>query len=115
LEIAGAPIGDHIQGRSWVPLLMGDESQARESVFIEFYTYENPFPWLVDMDYKAIRTDRYKLIHWMQHPDEGELYDLVEDPYEMRNLIAEPGMAGVVSDLRAEMAEAVLDAVGVRR
>lgn len=115
LAIAGAPIGDHIQGRSWVPLLMGDDSQARESVFIEFYTYENPFPWLVDMDYKAIRTDRYKLIHWMQHPDEGELYDLVEDPYEMKNLIAEPGMADVVSDLRAEMAEAVLHAVGLRR
>ena len=115
LEIAGAPIGNHIQGRSWVPLLMGDESQARESVFIEFYTYENPFPWLVDMDYKAVRTDRYKLIHWMQHPDEEELYDLVEDPYEMRNLIAEPEMADVVSDLRAEMAEAVLHAVGLRR
>ena len=115
LEVAGAPIGNHIQGRSWLPLLQGNTAGRRESVFIEFYTYENPFPWLVDMDYKAIRTDRYKLIHWIQHPDEGELYDLVEDPYEMRNLIAEPRMAGVVSDLRAEMAEAVLHAMGLRR
>ena len=115
LDIAGAPIGDHIQGRSFTTLLEGNSTDWRESLLIEFYTYENPFPWLVDMDYKAIRTDRFKYVHWMQYPDEGELYDLVEDPYEMRNLIDEPGMANVVSDLRAEMATAVLDMLGIVR
>ena len=51
LEVAGAPIGDHIQGKSWVSLLEDPSADWRESVLIEFYTYENPFPWLVDMDY----------------------------------------------------------------
>lgn len=69
----------------------------------------------MDMDYRAIRTDRYKYIHWMQHPDENELYDLVEDPFEMRNVIEDPAMAGVLGELRAQMAEAVVDAVGLRR
>ena len=115
LDIAGAPIGDHIQGRSFTTLLEGNSTDWRESLLIEFYTYENPFPWLVDMDYKAIRTDRFKYVHWMQYPDEGELYDLVEDPYEMRNLIDDPGMADVVSDLRTEMAAAVLDMLGIVR
>ena len=115
LEIAGAPIGDHIQGRSLVPLLQGDAADWRQSVLIEFYTYENPFPWLLDMDYRAIRTSRYKYIHWMQHPDENELYDLDEDPYETENLIDDPRLAGVVRDLRAEMAAAVLDAMGLAR
>jgi arylsulfatase A-like enzyme len=115
LEIAGVPIGDHIQGESLVPLLQGSATDWRESVLIEFYTYENPFPWLLDMDYRAIRTSRYKYIHWMQHPDENELYDLVEDPYETRNLIDDPRLAGVLRDLRTEMAAAVLDAMQLAR
>ena len=115
LEIAGAPIGDHIQGRSLVPLLLRAAPDWRQAVYIEFYTYENPFPWLLDMDYRAIRTGRYKYIHWMQHPNENELYDLVEDPYEMRNLVDEPHLAGVVEDLRAEMADAAVAAMGLRR
>lgn len=115
LDIAGVPIGDHIQGRSFVPLLLGNDRDWRESVLIEFYTYENPFPWLVDMDYRAIRTHQYKYIHWVHFPNESELYDLVEDPYEMRNLIDEPRMAGVVGDLRAEMASAVVDVLGLPR
>ena len=80
---------------------------------MEFFTYENPFPWLVDMDYRAIRTRRYKYIHWVHHPEEGELYDLQEDPLEMRNLIAEPGMDQVLRELRAEMREAALHALGL--
>jgi N-acetylglucosamine-6-sulfatase len=112
LEIAGATVGDHVQGQSFVPLLQGNASEPRESVLIEFYTYENPFPWLLDMDYRAIRTREYKYIHWMQHPDENELYDLVSDPYETRNLIGEPQLAGVIADLRAQMETAVLAAMG---
>jgi arylsulfatase A-like enzyme len=114
LELAGAPIGDQIQGRSFVPALMGRADGGRKSVFVEFYTYENPFPWLVDMDYRAIRTRRYKYIHWVHHPQEGELYDLQEDPFEMRNLIAEPGMGDILRELKGEMREAALQAIGLR-
>jgi len=113
LEVAGLPVGDQIQGRSLVPQLRGMGADWRRVVLIEFFTYENPFPWLVDMDYRAIRTDRYKYIHWMQHPDENELYDLSVDPFEIRNLIDEPRMARVVADLRNEMSVAVVEAMGV--
>jgi N-acetylglucosamine-6-sulfatase len=115
LDVAGVAIGDHIQGRSLVPLLQGTSTDWRESILIEFYTYENPWPWLLDMDYRAVRTDRYKYVHWMQHPEENELYDLHADPYEMRNLIDEPGMSDVLTELRGELAELVLDAMGIQR
>jgi N-acetylglucosamine-6-sulfatase len=115
LDIAGAQIGDHIQGHSFVPLLQGTESGWRNSILIEFFTYENPFPWLVDMDYRTIRTDRYKYIHWVQHPDESELYDLLQDPYETRNRIDDPSVSEVVVNLRAELASAVADALGLVR
>jgi len=113
LEVAGTPVGDQIQGRSFLPLLLGDRSHARESVLVEFYTYENPFPWLLDMDYRALRTDRYKLVHWMQHPQEEELYDLEQDPYEMGNLIDDPAMAGVIRELRSRLRTEVLQALGL--
>jgi N-acetylglucosamine-6-sulfatase len=111
LDIAHAEIGDHIQGRSLVPLLTGKPADWRESVLIEFYTYENPMPWLVDMDYRAVRTARYKYIHWVRF--EGELYDLSSDPLEMRNLIRDPAMVGVVTDLRAELGRLTLGAFGL--
>jgi N-acetylglucosamine-6-sulfatase len=111
LDVGQAVIGDHIQGRSLVPLLAGDAAPWRESILVEFYTYENPMPWLVDMDYRAVRTDRYKYIHWVRH--EAELYDLAADPFEMRNLIDEPAMADVVSELRTELGRLTLEAVGL--
>ena len=128
LELAGAPIGDHVQGRSLVPLLSAAapaEDRAprapegaspppwRDAILIEFYTYENPFPWLLDMDYRALRTARYKYIHWMQHPDENELYDLEADPYETRNLIDDPSAAAVREDLESKLARSVLEAAGL--
>lgn len=111
LEMAGAPISDRIQGRSLVPILTGNPVDWRESILIEFYTYENPMPWLIDMDYRAIRTYRYKYIHWMRH--EAELYDLAADPYEMSNIINEPGMADVARALRTELGQLTLEAMGL--
>lgn len=113
LDVGGAEIGDHIQGRSLVPLLQGDATDWRHSILIEFYTYENPRPWLMDMDYRTIRTDRFKLIHWIQHPGEQELYDLQEDPYEMHNLIDEPTAQGLVDELQDELARLVIQAMGL--
>lgn len=56
---------------------------------------------------------RYKYIHWMQHPNENELYDLLVDPYEMRNLIDDPMMTGVKADLKRELARASVAAMGL--
>jgi N-acetylglucosamine-6-sulfatase len=114
LEVAGAPAGAHVQGRSLVPLLRGDPGGWRESILVEFYTYENPMPWLVDMDYRALRTDRYKYVHWMQHPDLDELYDLETDPYEVRNLVDDAGSDGLRRELRRELGRLVLEAMGLR-
>ena len=110
LEVAGAPGDPQIQGRSLVPLLRGDARGWREAVLVEFHTNEQPMPWLLDMDYRAVRTARHKYIQWTQHPDEDELYDLASDPYEMRNLARDPGSAALRRRLRAELGRLVLAA-----
>lgn len=113
LELANAPIGSHLQGRSLVPLFGGTPADWRKSVLVEFYTYENPFPHLMDMDYRALRTDRYKYIHWIKFPEMDELYDLSSDSLELRNLARDPGMASLKARLKAELGRLVLQAVGL--
>ena len=112
LDAGRAAIGDHIQGRSLLPLLRGDTAGWPQSVLVEFYTYENPMPWLVDMDYRAVRTRTHKLIHWTHHGE--ELYDLEADPFEVRNRIDDPALTGVATTLRAELAQRSLEALGLR-
>ncbi len=114
LQLAGAPIGGHIQGHSLVPVLNGRAPGWRQSILVEFYTYENPFPHLMDMDYRALRTTRYKYVHWVRHPDLDELYDLEADPYEVRNLVHEPSAAALRRRLRAELGREVLGALRLR-
>jgi arylsulfatase A-like enzyme len=73
-------------------------------------------PWLIGMSYKAVRTDRYKLIHWVNRGDDGELdelYDLDRDPYEMNNLIDDPACAEVRRTLRVELGRLVATSVGL--
>lgn len=112
LELGGAPLGG-TQGRSLVPLLQGDTAGWRQAVLVEFTSYENPFPHLVDMDFRAVRTSRYKFIRWLKFPGMEELYDLQEDPLELRNLAGRPEMAGIRAELEAELGRLVLEAMGL--
>ena len=93
LDLAGVPISPSIQGRSLVPLFQGTPAGWRQAVLVEFYTNEQPFPHLMDMDYRAIRTARYKYVHWIKHADQDELYDLQSDSLERRNLASDPALA----------------------
>jgi arylsulfatase A-like enzyme len=73
-------------------------------------------PWLVGMTYKAVRTDRWKYIHWVNRARNGELdelYDLDADPYEVKNLNASRAAAAVRERLRRELRRLVAEAAGL--
>jgi N-acetylglucosamine-6-sulfatase len=114
LELGGTPIGPHVQGTSFVPLLGGSKASAhRGAVLVENFSDDRPFPWLLDADYKAIRTDRHKLIHWIQRPEFDELYDLKVDPREEHNLIAVREEQELVARLRAQLGRLVQQSIGL--
>lgn len=113
LDAAGVGPVASVQGRSVLPLFTKTPSDWRQSVLVEFYTNEQPFPHLLDVDYRAIRTQRYKYIHWVKHPCEDELYDLRADPHEQRNLAGERGSAAIRQQMRNELGVLVLNAVGL--
>jgi N-acetylglucosamine-6-sulfatase len=113
IELAGGTPGPQIQGRSLVPLLGGRRPADWRTSFLIEYWSENAMPWLVGMTYKAVRTERAKLIHWVNRDGVDELYDLAADPYELRNLIADEARAAEREVLRRELARLVAEAVGL--
>jgi N-acetylglucosamine-6-sulfatase len=115
IELAGGKPGPQVQGRSLVPLLAGRRKGWRKSFLVEYWA-EQAMPWLVGMTYKSVRTDRYKLIHWVNRDTAGELdelYDLERDPWELNNLARRAGHAAVKARLRREMRTLVADAAGL--
>ena len=63
---------------------------AREDFLIEYFS-DTVFPRIRNMGYQAVRTRRWKYIHYVDLSGADELYDLQNDPYEMTNLIGDPG------------------------
>ena len=123
IELAGGRPGPQIQGRSMLPLFKpgsrpsrtGSRAGWRKSFLVEYWA-EQAMPWLVGMSYKAVRTDRWKYIHWVNRARNGELdelYDLERDPYELVNLNRSRAAAPVREKLRRELRKLVADAMGL--
>ena len=91
-----------IQGRSLVPLLKGARPAWRNSFLIEYYS-DKVFPRVVQMGYKAVRNQRWKYIHYLELAGMDELYDLQADPYELKNLIQQPGAVKQLSAMQEEL------------
>lgn len=90
-ELADLPIPETVEGQSLLPLLGGGE--GRESLF---FAYKNC--------QRAVRERRFKLIeYFVDGARHTQLFDLQEDPWETRNLAAEPAFAETLKHLRAEM------------
>jgi arylsulfatase A-like enzyme len=101
LEIAGVKVPDDMQGASLVPLLRGEPAPAdwRKSFYYHYYEY--PDSHRVAAHY-GVRTERYKLIHYYA-TDEWELFDLQEDPHEMKSVYSDPEYADVVRQTKEEL------------
>lgn len=103
LELAGFEPPQTMDGRSLAPLLKGERpGNWRTSFLIEYYT-DMVFPRVFKMGYKAIRTERYKYIHYTDLEGMDELYDLKSDPYEMKNVIDDPAAQATLGKLKEEL------------
>ena len=87
LDLAGAAIDDSMEAESLVPALdKVDGWSGRDVVFAEHardgILQETEFMTMV-------RTDGWKLVHFVDY-DDGQLFDLSEDPGEVENLWDDP-------------------------
>lgn len=124
LDAAGIAVPSNVQGSSFAPLLDGGRYKPREVVFgeITYHDYYDPR--------RSIRTETHKLIvnfssapafmdpsqswrprsdtvvpenHALAYHPPFELYDLVADPWEQRDIAADPANQGVLESLRAQL------------
>jgi N-acetylglucosamine-6-sulfatase len=113
LEAASVQIPHSVQGRSLLSHARGSRERGREAFLVEYYGHENPFPWIANIDYRAVRLGRYKYIRWIREDEAHELYDLETDPFELRNIVADPAHAATVARARETMAALVLGSLGL--
>jgi arylsulfatase A-like enzyme len=100
LDFAGVPAPPEMQGRSWRPLLTGDDPSWRKSWFYEYFMEDQKGTRVPDIT--AVRTADAKLIKYPGHKQWTELFDLKADPYEIRNLINDPAAAKLKAKMLAE-------------
>ena len=103
LELAGIADATPRHGRSLLPLLRGERPTWRDAVLFEYYS-DTVFPRIRNMGYRAVRTDRYKYIRYLELPGMDELYDLELDPYELDNLMGSPREKDLMPYVKAWMA-----------
>lgn len=115
LDYAGVPADARMQGRSLRPLLRGEmPSDWRDCVYYRYWEHDDAehHVWA----HYGVRTHRHKLVYYYadglgipgassvpQEP-EWELFDLRDDPWEMRSVYDDPAYAGVRTELTAELA-----------
>ena len=92
-----------MDGRSLVPLLKGEPTPDWRTSFLIQYNTDTVFPRVFKMGYRAIRTERWKYIQYLDLDQMDELYDLLRDPYEMQNVAAKPESAKVLRRLQTDL------------
>ena len=102
LELAGVPAPKGVHGRSLVPLLAGEAPTGwRDAVY--YHYYESQATHRVPAMY-GVRTATHKLIRYYEPGVDGwELFDLANDPDELRSVADDPAYADVRKELTAKL------------
>jgi arylsulfatase A-like enzyme len=100
LDAAGLPPSREMQGRSLLPVLRGRvPSDWRTSMYYRYY--HDPGDHNTRAHY-GVRTRTHKLIYFWKK-DQWELFDLINDSFELHNLYGEPGQEQLTSTLKTEL------------
>lgn len=109
LARAGIAPADGMQGTSLTRLVDDPDAATRDALLIEDETHRTP-GWIGRrIRTRTLVTDRHRLSVY-QGVEWGELYDLREDPHELRNLWDSPAATGLRAELSARLAQAMMDA-----
>jgi arylsulfatase A-like enzyme len=115
LSLADVELPPQYDGMSFAHLpAKASETGSAEHSWRENLTYE--YYW--EFNYPqtpttfALRTDRYKYIQYHGVWDTEELYDLLADPGESRNLIEDPKLLEVKVAMRAQLYASLTDQAG---
>ena len=102
LDYAKVEIPKDIQGESFRKLVNQETSEWRDAVYYTYY--EHPSAHQIKRHY-GIATERYKLIHFYYDIDEWEMYDLQQDPSEMKSIYNDTEYTEIQKELHKKLEE----------
>lgn len=100
LDLAGIPAPGKMQGKSIRPLLDGTGIEWRDAFLYEYF---EDFPYNVPA-HRAIRTEQYLYIEY-DGGMEPELFDIVQDPRTLNNIIGSQAGQDVLPELQQRLRE----------
>ena len=92
-DLVGAPVPASLEGKSLAPVLRGQSSGVRDTIFLAYINCQ-----------RAVRRGRWKLIRYPEI-DRTQLFDLARDPYELEDLSGDAAQAGRIRELTGIMRE----------
>ena len=112
LELSGNDVPDSLQGKSLVPVLKGEQTLDDNDVFVQWNGTSDELPdrflgsrevnrMLTLPGRSVITPDRWKLN--ICAGDQGELFDLNNDPAERNNLYNDPAQRDRIIDMAARI------------
>jgi arylsulfatase A-like enzyme len=100
LELAGVQIPEAIQGKSLLSLFNKNNKQPwRKQAYYHYYEWGEHSV----IPHFGIKTKRYKLIRFYQVHDSWELYDLLHDKGENKNLYGKKGYLKIARNLKKQL------------
>lgn len=96
MELAGCPVPEYVDGLSLLPLLQDPDGSLREDMMCEHYGHFDV--------YKVQRAVYYKQYKYIAVENDLELlYDLENDPFEMKNLACDGGARNTLEEMRRRL------------
>ncbi len=95
-DLLGLPVPETVEGKSLLPALTDRKAKVRDSLFLAYRNLQ-----------RGVRTgDNWKLIKYnVQGRETTQLFNLNQDPWEMKNLARDPECRSRLEDLTALLKE----------
>lgn len=103
-DLAGLPIPEHLEGKSFKPLLDQADQPWKKAVFSQYPRKSGK----KDLMGYSMRTTRYRLTRWVDRKnsekvDAIELYDHQIDPQENQNIAGQPDNKPLIEELTTQL------------
>ena len=110
-ELAGLAVPSSLEGRSFLPLFKKPNRKWKTAVFSQYpRSFEgNRHSRHGDVMGYAIRTNKYRFVQWQNWRTKDvvarELYSLIDDPHEMKNIVNEKGSKLIVARMNKRLGD----------
>ncbi len=93
-ELADTPLPDSVEGHSLVAAMRDPAETVRDTLYFACVSSQ-----------RAVKNRTHKLVEYAvrNRRRQTQLFDLVDDPWETRNLVGTPGAEDIVAELRTEL------------